>query len=310
MAVAEPEETLAWEGRRRPLAAVAAIVAALSLIGSWIIPALSIGQPDRAWFGESLERVSAATLAGEDSGALPSLRTGIFQIYERHGTALLLGAFVAAIGALALGWALHVLARATRARREEFPRPFVVLPLVAGVMSAIAALASVLTLDAIAGEFLDGPRTVQAASDVEVSPSLLAAQYIGLFGQNLLVPLAFVFIAFNAMKAGLLTRFMGVLGILVGVLLIFPIGSPIPIVQSFWLGALAVLFLNRWPGGAPPAWRTGRAEPWPTTAELREQRMAGASKPAAKPQREPAAVPAGAPSPAASARKRKRKRRS
>jgi hypothetical protein len=292
MAVAEPEETLAWEGRRRPLAAVAAIVAALSLIGSWIIPALSIGQPDRAWFGESLERVSAATLAGEDSGALPSLRTGIFQIYERHGTALLLGAFVAAIGALALGWALHVLARATRARREEFPRPFVVLPLVAGVMSAIAALASVLTLDAIAGEFLDGPRTVQAASDVEVSPSLLAAQYIGLFGQNLLVPLAFVFIAFNAMKAGLLTRFLGILGIIAGVLILLPIPTPIPPVQIFWLAALGLLFAGRLPGGMPPAWRTGRAEPWPSPSEVqatrdRERRgepvAAAAARPATRP---------------------------
>ena len=293
MAVADPEETLAWEARRRPLAAVAAIVAALSLIGAWIIPALAIGQPDRAWFGESLDRVSAAALQGEDSGALPSLRTGIFRIYEEHGTALVLGALVAAIGALAAGWALHVLAGATRARREEFAKAFVILPLIAGVMSAIAAVASALTLDAIADEFLNGPRTVQAASDVEVSPSLLVAQYIGLFGQNLLVPLAFVFISFNAMKAGLLTRFLGILGIIAGVLILLPIPTPIPPVQIFWLAALGLLFAGRLPGGMPPAWRTGKAAPWPSPGEVQatrdRQRRGGepvaatAAKPATRP---------------------------
>ena len=63
----------------------------------------------------------------------------------------------------------------------------------------------------------------------------------------------------------------------------------------------------------PPAWRTGRAEPWPSSAELREQRARARGgerrgEPVEEPEPEPAAV-GGAPSPSASARKRKRKRR-
>ena len=46
------------------------------------------------------------------------------------------------------------------------------------------------------------------------------------------------------MRVGLLTRFMGVLGIIVGVLFIVPLGSSLPIVQAFWLVALGVLFLR------------------------------------------------------------------
>ena len=51
------------------------------------------------------------------------------------------------------------------------------------------------------------------------------------------------------MRVGLLTRFMGVLGIIVGVLFIIPLGSSLPIVQAFWLCALGALFLGRWPRG-------------------------------------------------------------
>jgi hypothetical protein len=110
------------------------------------------------------------------------------------------------------------------------------------------------------------------------------------------------------MRVGLLTRFMGVLGMIVGVLLVFPIGSPVPIVQTFWLAALAVLFLDRWPGGGPTAWRSGEAQPWPSAAEVREQRMRQAGAPVPVP--EAATVPSARSNEAGGARKRKRKRRS
>ena len=61
------------------------------------------------------------------------------------------------------------------------------------------------------------------------------------------------------MRVGLLTRFMGVLGIICGALIVLPILSPLPIVQTFWLGAMALLLLGRWPNGVPPAWSTGEA---------------------------------------------------
>ena len=84
---------------------------------------------------------------------------------------------------------------------------------------------------------------------------------------------AFVLIGLNAMRVGLLTRFMGVLAIIVGVLFVIPLG-PLPIVQAFWLGALVPLFAMRWPAGQPPAWVTGRAEPWPSADEVRRRREA------------------------------------
>ena len=84
---------------------------------------------------------------------------------------------------------------------------------------------------------------------------------------------AFVLVALQAMNVGLLTRFMGYLGMFAGALFLFQI-TQVPVVQCFWLLALAYLLSGRWPTGVPPAWRTGRAEPWPSSAEVRAQRMA------------------------------------
>jgi hypothetical protein len=126
---------------------------------------------------------------------------------------------------------------------------------------------------------------------------------------------AFVIISLNAMRVGLLTRFMGVLGIIVGVLFVIPLGT-LQVVQPFWLLTLTALFLGRWPNGVPPAWQTGKAEPWPSQQELREEREKtkaaqlkadGKAEPEAEP--EAAAATASQAPTHPSSKKRKRKRR-
>ena len=79
-------------------------------------------------------------------------------------------------------------------------------------------------------------------------------------------------ISVNAMRVGLLTRFLGYLGVISAALFVIPL-VPIPIVQAYWLGALAMLFAGRSPNGTPPAWQSGEAMPWPSPAEMREQRV-------------------------------------
>src|SRR5256885_298642 len=68
------------------------------------------------------------------------------------------------------------------------------------------------------------------------------------------------FVSLNAMLAGLLSRFMGVLGIILGVLFVLPLIAS-PVIQLFWLLALGVLFIDKWPGGRGPAWEAGEAVP-------------------------------------------------
>lgn len=75
-----------------------------------------------------------------------------------------------------------------------------------------------------------------------------------------------VYTALQAMRTGLLTRFMGSLGMAlgVGVLLLGPLGPPAVILYALTLG---LLFIDRWPGGRPPAWDEARAIPWPKPGE-------------------------------------------
>ena len=124
------------------------------------------------------------------------------------------------------------------------------------------------------------PHTVDRADDIGNSSVLVAAQLIGIPGtqaigiSSLALGMGWVVICLNAMRIGLLTRFMGVLGVICGALIVLPILSPLPIVQTFWLGAMAVLLAGRWPNGVPPAWTTGEAVPWPSQARVRESRRA------------------------------------
>jgi hypothetical protein len=123
-------------------------------------------------------------------------------------------------------------------------------------------------------------------------------------GATFALAFAAVMIAMNAMRTGLLSRFMGVLGIGMGVMLILPLGIQ-PLLQLFWLGALGVLFLGRWPGaGRGPAWETGEPIPWPSAADrLGPPPDEVGPEPALEPT-EPAAE-----TPRRSSRKRKKKRR-
>ena len=134
-------------------------------------------------------------------------------------------------------------------------------------------------------------QSTKAAHDALQPPIAIAAGLIQFIG-HVALGLGFVLIALNAMRVGLLTRFMGVLGIMAGVFLAFPFFS-IPIVQAFWLVAVGMLFLGRFPNGTPPAWETGRAEPWPTRQEMLEQQGKGGGSAPVKAPPPPAADPLG-----------------
>jgi hypothetical protein len=111
---------------------------------------------------------------------------------------------------------------------------------------------------------------------------------------------------------------MSILGVIVGVLMVLPLLGP-PIVQYFWVTALGLLFLDRFPAGRErgPAWESGEPDPWPTAAEVRAQAL-GEAPPASRdePEDEPdddefyedEPEPAGTAHPRSKKRKRKRRR--
>jgi hypothetical protein len=311
VAVEGTEDHLAWEARQRTPAAIAAGVAAVFIFAGTVWRGLTLSDLPRNGVLEALDKAAEPGAVGGSE----SLKVDTYQVFEDQAFGVLSSSVIVAIGYLALGWTLTYLAVAARARRREMPRLLVYLPMIAGILQALATVLSAVATNLAISDFLGGDRTVDAAREVTRSGLGVFAQLVGLPGA-LGLALALILIALNAMRVGLLTRFMGVLGIITGTLQILPFGGPLPVVQSFWLLMLALLFSGRWAGGLPPAWRTGNAEPWPSGAEIREQRRRAAAEargekyePPEPPEApEPEPVSAG-PSPSASARKRKRKRR-
>lgn len=236
---------------------------------------------------------------------------------NRRATRDLIGSIVAAFSLFGLGWTLLWLWDAARAR-EPNVRPWFMgwIGVAGAVIQAVGVVVYAVAFGNAASDFVShGSQTWPEANDLLTGGVLVAGQianYLGL----LLLAVSIVLISLNAMRVGLLTRFLGYLGIIAGVLTIIPL-VPIPIVEAYWLFALAYLLSGRWPSGVPPAWSSGRAERWPSSAELRAARgqapaRGGLFRPPPARAPEPTPEPVGAPAPASTRSttpKRKRKRR-
>lgn len=317
-----PEQTLAREQRQRPAAAVAAVIAAVCPLVAALVAAGVLRDRPRVLLVDALRDAAGQPLPGGREG----LRTAQILFYDERAFRLLAAAVISALGALALIVALGYLYRATRARRPQTPQVAIVMAVSGAVMAAVGGLVLQIAVTIEAGDFASaGDFSSAAARDAFEGGFLVAAQIVSEVAK-LAIGFGFVMIALYAMRAGLLTRFMGTLGIIVGVLFVIPLGSQLPVVQTFWLLAVAALFMGRWPQGVPPAWATGRAEPWPSQQELREarERAQGAGgealerphglrrKRAAEPEPEPLdsdapEAPAGKEHPASKKKKRRRR---
>jgi hypothetical protein len=230
----------------------------------------------------------------------------------------LISAVINAIASLGIAWTLLFLFRAARARNPEKVRPYLrIIALLGGGLAALSGVVYAIVVAIKVHQFATtGSQTYAEANHLTTGPGLLGLQLLGQ-AAALLVAVAFVLVSLQAMNQGLLSRFMGYLGMFAGALVLFQI-IQVPVVQTYWLLAVAYLISGRWPTGVPPAWRSGRSEPWPSSSEMRARRAAETGDRPARGFRKPAPVPAAEPEPAAAPAngrtrsttpKRKRKRR-
>jgi hypothetical protein len=277
------EEQLRWEARwGRPAGAAAIVAALLFLVSGFVFP-----PKDR----DGIEGYPDALLSIDDRPdayfayvALPVL-----------GTLLVAGVF-------------YYLFRATQARGAGVPRWFIYLVFGAPLVYAVSQVLFSLELRDLADRFaaqdtIRGEAGDEKAKDMgDFSPVVEGLRSAGV------VSLAFLYVMLplRARRAGLLTPFMSILGVIVGVLIVFATLGIAPIIQAFWLGAIGMLLLGNWPGGRGPAWESGEAEPWPSAA----QRRGLAPMPGEEPRLDPDAPPDPEPVPERPAsRKRRGKRR-
>jgi hypothetical protein len=242
------EDQLEWEARWGLPAAIAAFVAGAMLL------------------------VSGLLFVPEERKGIESNPDFLLSVDEQSG-AYLTAAVLAAVGGLIVIGVFYYLFRASLARGAAVPRWFLYLIVGAPVISAIATLWATVDVIDIADEFASGtPIRGDAGTDRARDVGGSAALLLGLSTAGTIgFAFLFVMLPLRARRVGLLTPFMGILGVVVGALIVFRAQFPglATVVQAFWLGALGMLLLGRWPGGRGPAWASGRAEPWPTAAQRR-----------------------------------------
>jgi hypothetical protein len=240
------DEQLEWEKR-------AALPAALAAIVSVVLA-----------FGAGVYLGSAVPTASND---LERVRN-----FASHPAELLTGSVLQGLSTALLAVVLSYLYRATKFRRPETPSialPLAIAgPVILGVMSVVGQARA----NHLGDRFeQSGPQTLDRAKDLiaEQNWLVITPAAIGAVA----TAIALVMISINAMRAGLLSRFMGALGAVIGVVyaLSVALAGGAGFLQLFWLPALAALFLDRWPGGRGPAWESGEPLPWPTPADRRAQ---------------------------------------
>jgi Domain of unknown function (DUF4386) len=275
---------LEWERRFGPRVGLAALFAAAFIGGSFVLQLGTLRHSkNEADYLRSVHQHASAYAAG-----------GILQFL-----ALL---FVAGV--------LWYLFRASKYRRAQTPKIALVLGIAGPVALAIVGAINPFLVKHYAAEFAalpTGSQTTQHAKDLLKGSGARTLGIVSL-PAGLAFAFAMIMTNVNAMRTGLVSTFVGIIGVIGGLLFVLPLGPP-QLLLFFWLISVAAVVLDRWPGGRGPAWESGEVEKWPSP---RERRMAqtpqargqgpGATRDGPEPEPE-----AQAPMPTRSSRKRKRK---
>ncbi len=243
-------QVLAWESRWSREAGLAALAAILCVIAAIVLATQGVGTSDGD--SELLRNVDA------------------------HRGAQLASSILQAIGIGLLALPLFVLFRAAAARSDTMRGQLVGVVVAAPLFLAVLAILTGLSNLSAATDFVNNevPRLVEqgvalnsdrandvANDTIADAPLRPLAAGFGLGGQIGFV-VAMFYTALHAMRTGLLTRFWGSLGMALGAVsfLFFQFAL-------LWFVYLGLLLLGWVPGGKPPAWQSGEAEPWPTPGE-------------------------------------------
>ena len=302
-----PEQLVAAEQTQRPRAIVAAAASAVVGVGSMVGVTLAYKGYPRV---SQLEVLQAAI--GKDLGRV-GLRSEQLNFVADRAPQLMLATAAQAIASLLFVYLLVFLYRASVNRGINVPRFTPALAMSGGFSAALGTLGLQAAIQVNAANAVDR----QDWTVIPATGPVANLSFVLLLLSTMTIAIATVLVSLSAMRTGLLTKFLGGLGIAVGVIMVFfnPAVSGSAgngfVIQSIWVLLVALSLTGRLPSGLPPAWDAGEARPWPSQQEARAQREAG--KGGAKSSSAPAqsAAPATSqPSPATSKKKRKKRSRS
>jgi len=269
---AEIEQRTAFESERRARLAVPAVAGGVLYLLSGIILNATLKELPTVGVLQGLE----PALKGIANPPV-SPRAAEVKFIDHHAFGLIAGSVLTAIAVLALTLVLLFLADSTRFRRpESFPaaRPLV---LAGGIGYALLNLLHEVVLAIEAHKFATGHDFTNRAVEKALLSSGSTGITLGLLGLigALALTVGMIAVSVGAMRAGLVPRWLSVLGVLSGLLFLpFFATATLQLIPTFWLVATGILLMGRYPSGDPPAWAAGESRPWPTQAEVRAKREA------------------------------------
>jgi hypothetical protein len=300
----ETREQVARESQRRSRLAVPALAGGvLYLLSGIIINSTLNGAPT-----VGLLQGLAPALHGEANPPV-SPRAAEVKFTSHHAFGLIAGSALAAISIGALTLVLLLLADATRFRRPQMwsrARPLV---LGGGIAVAVVSIAHQVVAAIETHSFAVGHDFSKHAVENALTKGTanVVIQYLALF-TGLAFVAGMIGVVLNALRVGLVARWMGILGIFTGVLILVPLGAQLEVVPAFWMVMMGILYAGKWPNGDPPAWAAGEARPWPSQASQRAARRPRGGQPALSTGAADVVPAPARPAPNGSSRKRRRKR--
>ena len=303
--MADAERTLAVEGAQRLRVGVLAVVAGVLFFGGQLWTTVTVSKEASIGLLQGL----APAFSGLRE-AVVDPRTIREQFLVHHQFALIAGFVISGIGVLAMIEPMRYLASAERRRS---PQPSAItgqFALAGPIMYGVFLLAFEISLIIGAHSYLShAARTYTALNAATGGGVRIALQLISTLG-TLLLAVAFIMISLRSMRVGLVTKMMGMIGIVAGVLFLIPL-TPLPVIQALWMIFFGAMLLGFGGRPLPEAWPAGEARPWPPRQPPPPRQGRGSARGArGAASRQPAvpapSVPRG-PSPSAS-KKRKRRR--
>jgi len=302
------EETERELNRRKRLSVPAFAGGFLYLLSAIVITSTLNGLPTVG----PLQGLTPAVQGVSEPAVSP--RAAEVKYISHHAFAFIAGSVIAAVAIVALMLVLLLLFDATVFRRPATWGPARILVLVGGIAVAVASVAHEVVYAVETHNFATGSDFSRHAVEQALTkaPANQIVAYLSLLAGIALV-VGMVVVLLNALRTGLLPRWMAFLGMFSALLILLPnIGPTLQLIPAFWLVMMGMLLSGKWPGGDPPAWEAGEARPWPSRAQMQAERAGRTGRtgtPAAVAAANGDVAPAPTqPSPAASARKRRRKR--
>jgi len=273
----EISEQVARESARRTRLAVPAFAGGVLYLLSGIIIASTLkGAPTVGL----LEGITPA-IGGVASPSV-SPRAAEVKFISHHAFGLIAGSALAAVAIGVLTLILLMLLDAVRFRRPQTWSGVFPLVLGGGIALAIVSVGHEVVSALEAHSFSVGHDFSNHAVDQALTAGTAntLTDYLDLLA-GLAIAAGMVAVTLNAMRIGLLPRWMGFLGMFTGLLIFLPIGgAELQVVPSFWMVMMGILYVGRWPNGEPPGWAAGEARPWPSQSRMRAARAARPGQPA------------------------------